>query len=516
MAKLCGVIARKRHVKVLEEMAAAHRLGLDLLEIRLDFLNREPRLKEILAHRKCPLIATIRRKKDGGLFSGSEEKRRALLRAAVAEGFDYVDVESDVALTVPRYGDAKRIVSHHDFSGVPENLEGLFTDLQDLDADVVKIAVKATKASDCFRVLSLLHRAKKPTLAFCLGEYGLATRLLGAKLGAPFAYAAVNVMRIVAPGMLTVDDMRHLYFYDKIDAATQVYGVIGDPISHSLSPLVHNVCFRQLGLNKLYVPFRVSSEDLPRFLERATEFPVFGLSVTIPHKEAVAAHGKSDDLIVKATGSANTMVRTNSHWRLYNTDGPAAVAALLEVLPIDPESGLKSLADRKVLLVGAGGAAAGIAASLKEEGASVSITSRTLDNARALAGKVGCRALEWEQRYAGIYDVVVNATPLGMHPNVNESAYHQSALREGMVILDVVYNPENTLLVSEAKTRGCRVATGVDMFVRQAEAQFALFTDGKSPPGGLMADLVREEFSPARSMLRQARIRGNGTGSPAT
>ena len=507
MAELCGVIARKRHEKIFEEMAGAHRLGLNLLEIRLDFLNREPRFKEIVARRKCPIIATIRRKKDGGLYTGKEEKRRALLRAAIAEGFDYVDIEADVALSVPRYGDAKRIVSHHDFSHVPDNLEGLFTDLQDLDADILKIAVKTKKASDCFRVLSLMATAKKPTVAFCMGEYGLPTRILCAKMGAPFSYAAFNVMRIVAPGMMTVDDMRHLYHFEKIDAATQVYGLVGEPVSHSLSPLVHNVCFRQLGLNKVYVPFRVSPDDLPAFLKGAAEFPVFGLSVTIPHKEAVTAHGVTDDVIVRSSGSANTMMRTDRGWKLYNTDGPAAVSALMSVLPIDPESGLRSLADRKVLLLGSGGAAAGIAAALKEEGASVSISSRTNERARALASKVGCRSLEWEQIYAGIYDVVVNATPLGMHPNVGEVSYHQSALREGMVVMDVVYHPENTALVSEAKLRGCRVATGVDMFVRQAEEQFRLFCDGRSPPSGLMVDLVREEFSPARSMLRQARLK---------
>jgi 3-dehydroquinate dehydratase/shikimate dehydrogenase len=511
VAKLCGVIARKRHEKIFEEMSAARKQGLDLLEIRLDFLNREPRFKDILARRRCPLIATIRRKKDGGLFSGSEDKRRALLRAAIAAGFDYVDVEADVALSVPRYGDARRIVSHHDFDGVPDNLESLFSDLQDLDADVVKIVVKARKASDCFRVLSLLRAAKKPTVAFCMGEYGLPSRLLSAKLGAPFSYAAFNVMRIVAPGMLTVDDMKHLYHFEKIDAATQVYGVVGDPVSQSLSPLVHNACFRHSGLNKLYVPFRVSADDLAPFLKEAAEFPVFGLSVTIPHKEAITAKGTTDDVIVKKSGSANTMVQQDGRWRLFNTDGPAAVEALTAVLPPDPESGLRSLADRKVLLLGAGGAAAGVAAALAEEGASVSIASRTLDRSRTLAAKVGCRALEWEQRYAGIYDVVINATPLGMHPNVQESSYHQSALREGMVVMDVVYHPENTVLVSEAKLRGCRVATGVDMFVRQAEAQFRLFADGRDPPPGLMTDLVREEFSPARTMLREARLKGGAT-----
>jgi 3-dehydroquinate dehydratase/shikimate dehydrogenase len=159
-----------------------------------------------------------------------------------------------------------------------------------------------------------------------------------------------------------------------------------------------------------------------------------------------------------------------------------------------------------VLILGAGGVARSIGAALLRRGAMVTYSSRRDAEARGLAAELKCRAVAWEERYVGVYEIVINCTPLGMYPNINESAYHQSALRENMVILDTVYNPENTVLVREARYRDCRVATGVDMFVGQAEEQFRLFTDQVVPPKGLMADLVREEFSPAKVMLRQARL----------
>jgi 3-dehydroquinate dehydratase/shikimate dehydrogenase len=507
VAALCGIVARKRHEKVLEEIDLAAKLNLGLAEVRLDFLNRDPRLGEIARRRKLPLIATFRRKSDGGLFSGSEEKRRALLRAAVAQGFDYVDIEADVIRHVPRYGDAKRIVSFHDLDGVPDNLEDVFDDLQSVDADIVKIAVKAHKGSDVFRVLRLYQSARRPTVAFCMGEWGVASRILCAKFGAPFSYAAVNVMRLVAPGLLTVEEMRDVYFFERIDAATEAYGVVGDPVAQSLSPLVHNTCFRQQGYNKVYVPFRVKKEDFNAFLDTSDAVPMKGFSVTIPHKQAAALRGKAMDDLVGKSQAANTLIRSGDGWLAYNTDAPAAVDAAWKVLPEDPESGLKSIGDRKVLILGAGGVARSVAAAFVDRGALVTLASRRDEEARGLAHALKCRALRWEERYEGVYDVVVNCTPLGMTPKLDDSAYHQSALREGQVVLDTVYNPENTLLVREAKARGCRVATGVEMFATQAEMQFTLFTDGGKAPAGVAADLVREEFSPARSMLRSTRLR---------
>jgi 3-dehydroquinate dehydratase/shikimate dehydrogenase len=486
-------------------MESAYAQGARFLEIRLDYLAGDPRLQEIVKRHQGPLVATARRTQDGGQWRQSEEKRLQVLRRAIVEGFDYVDLEEDVADKIPRYGKTKRVISFHSFSGMPNDLWELYARLKDLDADVVKIAAMAHHVTDNFRMLELVRQADVPTIAVCMGPLGLPSRVLGAKFGSPFTFAAFNPLRTVAPGMLTFVDMRELYRYELINAATEVYGVIGDPIAQSLSPLAHNAAFAALGLNKVYVPFQVRVGELPLFITAMNDFGIQGLSVTIPHKQDILRYGEPADELVRQCKAANTLVRQDGQLRLYNTDGPAAIQAVLSALPPDPDTGLQSLADRAVLVLGAGGVARTIAQALVNHGAIVTIANRTEQRGTVLARAVGCNAIAWSQRHAKHFDIVINCTSVGMKPDSHISPFHQSALDEGMVVFDTVYNPEHTALVRNAIERECRVVTGVAMFVGQAQAQFKLFT-GMDPPDGLMAQLVREELSPARNMLRQVRL----------
>lgn len=503
MAEVCVSLARGRHAKLYESMEACARRGVQLIEVRLDYLKGDPRLREILEHRPCPLIATIRRRQEGGMWAGDETKRLQLLRAAIVEGFDYVDLEMDIAKQIPRHGQTRRIISFHDMNGMPADLVDLHRQLVKCDADVVKIAADADHPADNFKMFRLLDSVQVPTVAICMGDLGVASRVLGARFGSPFTYAAFSADRIVAPGMLTYAELMGTYRYESIDAQTQIYGVIGDPIAQSLSPLVHNDCFRKLGLNKVYVPFRVPSLCLDGFLSEMHVAQVQGLSVTIPHKTAIRQLGVAGDDLVGFTQAANTVVRTEDGFALYNTDGQAAVQALEAALPDTPGRG--RLVDRTVLIVGAGGVARTIAYSLKRAGAIVTLTARKTEQAQRLAADVGCTALEWSTRNTKWNDILINCTPLGMYPDkLDQMAVHPSALQPGTLVFDTVYNPENTTLLKEALSRGCTVASGVEMFVRQAEAQFQLFT-GQPPPPTRMGILVREVLSPARKMLREAR-----------
>lgn len=505
MADLCVTIARRRHQKLFEEMDAAAEQGVRLMELRLDYLSREPRLREILKRRTCPMIATFRRREEGGQWRDSEAKRQRLLRTAIAEGFDYVDLELDVAERIHRFGTAKRIVSYHNMQEIPENLDDLYAKLKQRDADIVKIAALANHPADNFTMLRLLAKADKPTIAICMGELGLPSRILGAKFGSPFTYAAFNPLRVVAPGLPTFDELRELFRYESINATTEVYGVIGDPIQHSLSPVIHNACFQQLGLNKAYLPFQVPRECLDGFIHEMEAADVRGLSVTLPHKEAIVRYGNAADPLVRLTGSGNTLVRAAEGFAVYNTDGPAALSSLEDALPADPESGERSLRNKTVLILGSGGVARTIAFGLRQKDAIIAITSRNSEKAHKLAADVGCNVIEWSQRHARHFDVLINCTPLGMAPNVDASPFLPSGLQEHAVVFDTIYTPETTLLVKAATERDCIVVTGVEMFVRQAEAQFRLFA-GADPPLGLMKTLVREELSPARKMLREVRL----------
>jgi len=488
---ICVVIGRTRHKMILAEMQEAVKRGTQLIELRLDFLAKTPDFKRLLTGRPCPLIATVRRPEDGGRWAGTEEARRMLLRHAVVAGFDWVDLESDVADEIRRFKGVKRIISYHNLNEVPGDLENIYQQMCKQDADVVKIAVTAQNPVDNLRVLNLLKDPPKPTVAFCMGDLGFFSRILAAKFGSPFTYGAFNKEYRIAPGIPSFDELQHVYQFERINAETALFGVIGDPIGHSLSPLIHNAAFRASGLNCVYLPFRVPRGQLAVFLKEFDKLHMRGYSVTIPHKEAAALVGHQKDEAVALTKSANTLVRIREGFAAYSTDYQAALDALEAALPGDHPSVEK----RIVLVLGAGGVARAVAHALHRAGALVTISNRTADRAQKLAEEVGGRALDWQARHTMLCDILVNCTSVGMHPNVDESPMHGSYFRPGMLVMDTVYTPETTLLVKEARARGCHVQTGVDMFVRQAAHQFRLFTNREAPME-LMRKLVKRALSP--------------------
>jgi 3-dehydroquinate dehydratase/shikimate dehydrogenase len=492
---ICVVIGRTRHKMVQIEIQEAAKRGARLIEMRLDFLAKAPDFKRLLANKPCAMVATVRRPQDGGRWSGSEEERQMLLRQAIVSGFDWVDLETDIADHVRRFKDVRRIVSYHNMREVPANLERIHAHMCAQDADVVKLAVRAQQPADNLRLLHLVKKAPKPTVAVGMGDLGGPSRILGAKYGAPFTYAAFNKERGIAPGIPSFDELRKLYHYDHINAATEVYAVLGDPVAHSLSPLVHNAALRSLGINAVYLPIRVPRGDLAAFLKDFDRIPVRGYSVTIPHKEAAAQVAQDKHAEVEWIRAANTLVRQASGFAAYNTDYQATLDTLTSNLPPSPDGSPPTLHSRTVLLLGAGGVARAVAHALHQAGAVVTVTNRTPERALQLKEEIGCRVCDWEARNSVLFDLLVNCTPVGMTPNVDEMPLHPSALKPGLVVFDTIYTPETTLLVREARNRGCHVITGVDMFVRQAALQFRLFT-GKEAPVDLIRNVLKRALSP--------------------
>jgi 3-dehydroquinate dehydratase/shikimate dehydrogenase len=477
------------------EIQEAAKRGARMIELRLDFLAKAPDFKRLLHAKPCPLVATCRRPEDGGRWAGTEEARRMQLRQAIVAGFDWVDLETDVADDIRRFGTVKRIVSYHNMREVPADLDDIYARLCGQDPDVVKIAVRAQQPADNLRVLGLLERAPKPTVAFCMGDLGTPSRMLLGKYGAPFTYAAFNRERGIAPGLPSFDEARNVYDYDRINADTQIYGVIGDPVAHSLSPLVHNMAFRHFGINALYLPFRVPRGDLAAFLDEFGVVPLRGYSVTTPHKEMAATLAKHKDSAVSLIQAANTLIRGDDGFRAFNTDYSGATDALLAGMPPGVDGSPSTLHSRVVLILGAGGVARAVAHAVQREGALLTIANRTPERAHRLAEEIGCRAVDWAARNSVGCEIVINCTAVGMHPNIDESPLHSSFLKPGLVVFESVYTPETTLLVKEARERGCHVITGVDMFVRQAAQQFRLFT-GQEPPLEMMKKTVRRALSP--------------------
>ncbi len=490
---ICVSLARTRHGMMLAEHQTLAQHGAELVELRVDWLSRAPELSRLLTNRPTPVVFTCRRPPDGGRWKGSEEERLTLLRAAIVAGVEYVDLERDIATKIRRYGKTKRIISHHDFVSTPDDLEELYASMLELDADILKLVTMANSPRDCVRVLKLVQGAKIPTIAFCMGEFGLASRVLCGRYGAPFTYATFSKEREIAPGQLSFDEMRRLYRYDAIGPTTKVFGVLGDPIGHSLSPLLHNTAFRKLGVDAVYLPLRVPPDQFAATLDDFEWLGIDGYSVTIPHKEAAVAKFPQGDDEVQVVGAANTIYRdVDRQWRTANTDLKAALDSLVATF----REG-ESLEGKRVLMLGAGGAARALARGIMHRGGALVITSRTSSRAKGLAEELGCRYCTWENRGSEGLDLLVNCTPVGMSPNVDESPFQPNWLQEEMLVFDTIYNPEQTLLIRHARERGCRTVTGVEMFVRQAAAQFQLFT-GLPQPIELMRETLRRGISAAR------------------
>lgn len=492
---ICVSIGRGRHRHVIAEHRHLCEQGAKLVELRLDYIRGEVNIRRLITDRPSPVIISCRRERDGGKWAGTEEQRLMLIRTAIAEGVDYIDLECDVAGGIPRFGKTKRIVSLHDFRKTPDDLEAVHERLSELDPDIIKICTMANHPEDNFRMLRLVENAKVPTVGICMGDMGVFSRILTGRFGAPFTYATFHHERALAPGQLSFEQMTEIYHYDEINRDTEVYAVIGDPIGHSLSPQIHNAAFRQMKLNKVYVPIRVPREDLSRFLDEAPSIGIKGLSVTIPHKEAVIEKLTQIDGAVQGIGAANTIVFDGPKRAGYNTDYRAAMDSLEAAVADSGEA--EPLKGKTALVLGAGGVGRAIAYGLIRRGLHVVLADGDTERAKQLAQRLKCRFTEWSIRHALSVDMIFNCTPIGMHPNVDESPYDRHRLRPNMLVFDVIYNPESTLLIKEARSRNCRVVTGVEMFVRQACLQFKLFTN-QDGPAELMHDTIKRATAAAR------------------
>lgn len=488
---ICVSIGRGRHRHMIAEFHHLVDEGAQLVELRLDYINGEVNLKRLLNDRPCPVIVTCRREQDGGMWKGSEKNRQLLLRTAVAEGVEYVDLEEDIAAEIPRFGKTKRIISHHDFAATPGNLDEIHRRLCRLDPDIVKIATMANHWHDNVRILRLIDQSEIPTVGMCMGEIGTPSRILAARLGVPFTYATFHHERTLAPGQLSFSQMTNVYNYDLIRPDTEVFGVIADPIGHSLSPLIHNAAFQHFKMDRVYLSFRIPREDLLEFLTDAPDLGVRGISVTIPHKEAVIRHLTKIDGAVLGIGAANTVIFEGDKSIAYNTDYRAAMNSFDQTMGFVPGS-KQPLSSKTALVLGAGGVAKALVFGLKRRGAMVVIAGRTESRAIELAKQFECQTTTWERRHTVKCDVLINGTPVGMHPNVDETPFDQNHLRPNMIVFDTVYNPEQTLLIKQAREKHCKVISGVDMFVSQAALQFKLFTNQEAP-----IELMREQIKRA-------------------
>ncbi|MBN1798621.1 MAG: shikimate dehydrogenase [Spirochaetales bacterium] len=451
---------------------------IDIVELRADFLtDREMQyIKRFPALVDMPVILTLRRQADGGKFQGSEAERRNLLKKSIVKAFSYLDLESDFRDTefeadVKRLG-IRIIRSFHDFNGVPGNITKRIKDMAREQGVLPKAAVMPKSSKDLFRLLrcfkKLTHIEK---IIVGMGEYGLPTRILSNYLGSFLSYCSKN-KNLAAPGNKNPEEMVKLYGFHKIDSTTKIYGIIGNPIMHSFSPLIHNKGFKALEYNGVYIPFLV--DKVKQFFKTAKLLNIRGLSVTIPHKQAVIRFLSTQHTHISKIKACNTIIRKADGYYGENTD----VYGFLK--PLKNYFGDPLKQNIKATVIGAGGAARAVVYGLREHNAHVLILNRTLKKARQLAQAFNC---EWGgldkdgiKRIRNYSDLIVQTTSVGMEPHVEKNPIASYRFKGHEIVYDLIYNPPLTKILEKALNNGCKVINGEEMLLAQAGAQFQLFT----------------------------------------
>jgi 3-dehydroquinate dehydratase / shikimate dehydrogenase len=466
---VCATVTGRTMAALRARRDAAAGAGADLVEVRIDSVDR-PDIDGAIGGRTLPVVVTCRRPDDGGWFAGDEQARRALLTTALDRGAEYVDLEWGRGFDdVVRERRGRNIVlSLHDFTGCPSDLDARVDAMAALEPAVIKVAVTVSRLADCARLSGIAARCAGRRLAvIAMGEAGIATRVLPARFGSCWTYAGEGV----APGQVDLERLHGEFRFRRIGPDTALYGIAGRPVAHSLSPAMHNAAFEQLGIDAAYVP--LAAADIADLFEGAAALGVAGASITAPFKVDAMQGLASIDEDARLTGAVNTLVKVAGGWRGYNTDLEGFLAGC---------EGL-ALRGRRVAVLGTGGAARAVALAARREGAAVVCYGRDRARAEALGAELGVGA-GLRPVEAGSWDVLVNATPVGTLPEADQSAFPESTY-DGEAAYDLVYNPTRTRFLREAAACGCRTIGGLDMLVAQAARQIELWT-GLRPDRGPM------------------------------
>ncbi len=490
IGKVCVAIIGTTVAEMIERANVAVK-ETNFLEFRLDYLEKPalalPKLKQFLAeHTAVTAIATCRRAANGGKFDGSVSGEIEILAKAATSGFHLVDLELESAEGLKK-GEIEKlretgvalIVSHHDFKQT-KDLDAIFARIEPFKSEFVKIVSTAKTLSDNVTMMRFIEKTNDHSniIGICMGDAGIISRVLGVRAGSAFTFAAATPGEETAPGQIAARTLVETYRIDQVDAATKVYGVAGNPIRSSLSPVMMNTAFRRETVNAVYLALQ--ADKLSDLLTLVREIPIQGLSVTMPLKQEIMAHLAHTDPLSAKIGACNTILRAQDG-KLYgfNTDVAGIISPLEKRL---------SLRGAKVLVLGAGGVARAAVFGLRDKGAEVSILNRTPETAQKLAKQSGAKVIKKEAVAKAAFDVIVNATPVGMAGNKGAQILEAKDLNAKLVF-DLVYNPTETPLIALARQQGIAVIEGVEMFVQQGARQFEIWT-GKPAPEEEMKRVV--------------------------
>lgn len=486
--RVCVPVCAKSFAELAEACERA-REWADIIELRLDCIEVGELVFEIerfVSELSRPVILTFRPAEQGGYRALTRSEREAFWTTDL-KPIAFCDIESDLVLTSSSLDWPRVIASHHDFSGVPEDLDTIYQQLSATPARIVKIAVRANDITDCLPVFNLLDRARRENrelIAIAMGNAGILTRILGPSRGAFLTYGSLEDESATAPGQVNARQLRSVYRIDEINDETMICGLVGLPVMHSVSPHMHNAAFAAAGLNGVYVPLEV--RDVASFVKRMVhprtrelDWNPRGLSVTAPHKSSIMSYLDSVDPEAKEIGAVNTVVVEDDKLVGYNTDAEGLLDPLRKIVP--------TLRGLRVAVIGAGGAARTAVWAMKLHEARVTVFARNLETARPLARLFELPLESLRQALFRDYDLVINATPLGSGEFIEQTPAVAEQLAGAGLVYDLIYNPIETKFLKEARRAGCRTLGGLAMLVAQGRLQFELWTE-KTPSTHLMYD----------------------------
>jgi 3-dehydroquinate dehydratase / shikimate dehydrogenase len=473
--RICVSLTEETTDGVIERMEALAGLA-DLFEVRAD-LVLDLDLLLILRARVKPLLLTCRAESEGGRWADDDPRRRLALLEGIKRGYDYVDIEhrSGMLDLMREKSGRGLVVSYHDLTGMPADLDTLYAEMSERGADVVKIAVTPRSIADVGRVMAFARRAEArggpPVVPIAMGPLGVATRILSGRYGAPFTFASTAAGAESAPGQLPASLMAGLFRVGSLTHATRVYGILGSDVGGSLSPVLHNRAFEARGIDAVYVPLQADSLD--GFLMALPALELSGFSVTRPYKVDIVPHMHQVEETAAVCGSVNTVVTQPDGTLLGSTtDGIGVLAPLKKRVDVK---------GRKVVILGAGGAARSAALALANKGAAVTLLARDAKQSAASARAVGCGHGSMADVRRHAWDILINATPVGSGALVDETPLPAKLHRRGTVVLDMVYDPLETRFLRDAQAAECIIVDGLEMLLAQAVAQFETWTGVEAP-----------------------------------
>jgi 3-dehydroquinate dehydratase / shikimate dehydrogenase len=484
--KICVSVCAQNAIEFIENIKRAAEIA-DIIELRFDCLNENQIKQTLFKVQNIPqtFLITFRPKEFGGNREISLSERHAFWQTvSLFKNATFFDVEPDLQARLTTFKSDSKIVSFHNFKTNSCKIEQIYEKLSATDSGVIKIAIQADEITDSLAVWKLLQKAKsdnRQLIPIAMGEAGKWTRILGSAHGAPLTFASLDTKNETAVGQITAQEMVDVYRVKELNEQTDIYGVVGNPVKHSLSPFMHNAAFKFRKLNAIYIPFEVKKlgafiKKMVRLETRELDWNLKGFSVTIPHKQTIIKYLDEIDETARKVGAVNTVKIEDGKLYGYNTDADGFIEPLKTVFG--------NLQNVKVAVLGSGGAARAVIYALKKEGAIITVFARNEAKARFLAEEFSIQTEKFFNNNSAFSecDILVNSTPLGTNGELeNQSPALASQLKSIKLVYDLVYNPTETNFIKEAQKANIPTIGGLAMLVAQGAKQFEIWTGNTAP-----------------------------------